>query len=170
MIFSEKIYFYLSFCPVFPHAFSGIPAGNNSQIPEILPFRPPPERTFTGFPRHFSRFCGGIRPIPGRTGVTFLITFYFQSQFWIIYIYGVQRFNRIEGVMQMVSYDRLWETMKKANISQYRLIKYYGVSAGQIGRLKKNMYVSTHTIDVLCNILRCNVEDVMEVKLDSEQP
>lgn len=60
--------------------------------------------------------------------------------------------------------------MKKANISQYRLIKYYGVSAGQIGRLKKNMYVSTHTIDVLCNILRCNVEDVMEVKLDSEQP
>ena len=66
----------------------------------------------------------------------------------------------------MVSYDRLWETMKRSNISQYRLIKYYGVSAGQIGRLKKNMYVSTHTIDMLCNILRCNVEDVMEVKLD----
>ena len=60
--------------------------------------------------------------------------------------------------------------MKKANISQFRLIKYYGVSAGQIGRLKKNMYVSPHTIYVLCNILRCNVEDVMEVKLDSEQP
>ncbi len=68
----------------------------------------------------------------------------------------------------MVSYDRLWETMKKSNISQYRLIKYYGVSAGQIGRLKKNMYVSTHTIDMLCNILRCNVEDVMEVKLDPD--
>ena len=58
--------------------------------------------------------------------------------------------------------------MKRSNISQYRLIKYYGVSAGQIGRLKKNMYVSTHTIDMLCNILRCNVEDVMEVKLDPE--
>ncbi len=68
----------------------------------------------------------------------------------------------------MVNYDRLWETMKKANVSQYRLIKYYGVSAGQIGRLKKNMYVSTHTIDMLCNILQCNVEDVMEVKLDPD--
>lgn len=68
----------------------------------------------------------------------------------------------------MVSYDRLWETMKKSNISQYRLIKYYGVSAGQIGRLKKNMYVSTHTIDMLCNILRCNVEDVMEVRLEPD--
>ena len=70
----------------------------------------------------------------------------------------------------MITYDKLWETMKKKQISQYRMIRYYGVSAGQLGRLKKNMYVSTHTIDVLCNILRCNVEDVMEVKLDSEQP
>lgn len=66
----------------------------------------------------------------------------------------------------MVKYTRLWETMKKKNISQYRLIKYYGISAGQIGRLKKNMYVSTHTIDVLCNILQCPVEDVMEVEFD----
>lgn len=69
----------------------------------------------------------------------------------------------------MVKYTRLWETMKKKNVSQYRLIKYYGISAGQIGRLKKNMYVSTHTIDVLCNILRCSVEDVMEVELDIEE-
>lgn len=66
----------------------------------------------------------------------------------------------------MVKYTRLWETMKQKNVSQYRLIKYYGISAGQIGRLKKNMYVSTHTIDVLCNILQCAVEDVMEVELD----
>lgn len=69
----------------------------------------------------------------------------------------------------MISYDRLWETMKKKNTSQYRLIKYYGVSAGQIGRLKKNMYVSTHTIDMLCNILQCRVEDVMEVRLDPQE-
>ena len=52
----------------------------------------------------------------------------------------------------MVTYDRLWETMKAKGVTQYRLIKYYGISAGQIGRLKKNMYVSTHTLDVLCNI------------------
>ena len=69
----------------------------------------------------------------------------------------------------MVSYDRLWETMKKKNTSQYRLVKYYGVSAGEIGRLKKNMYVSTHTIDMLCNILQCSVEDVMEIRLDDPQ-
>lgn len=63
----------------------------------------------------------------------------------------------------MVKYDRLWETMRKKEISQYRLIKYYNFSAGQIDRLKKNMYVSTHTIETLCSILRCPVQDVMEV-------
>ena len=61
-------------------------------------------------------------------------------------------------VIDMVTYDRLWETMKAKGVTQYRLIKYYGISAGQIGRLKKNMYVSTHTLDVLCNILKCPVE------------
>lgn len=66
----------------------------------------------------------------------------------------------------MVTYEKLWETMKAKNITQYRLIKYYGISAGQIGRLKKNMYVSTHTLDVLCNILKCQVEDIMEIRLD----
>ena len=67
----------------------------------------------------------------------------------------------------MVTYDRLWETMKTKGISQYRLIKYYGFSAGQIGRLKKNASVSTHTIDVLCTILNCRVEDIMEFRLDT---
>ena len=66
----------------------------------------------------------------------------------------------------MVKYTRLWETMKEKKVSQYRLIKYYGISAGQISRLKKNMYVSTHTIDVLCNILQCPVQDAMEVIYD----
>lgn len=68
----------------------------------------------------------------------------------------------------MISYARLWETMKKKNISQYRLIRYHGISTGQINRLKKNMNVSTHTIENLCRILDCQVQDVMEVILDDE--
>ncbi|WP_349947703.1 helix-turn-helix transcriptional regulator [Lacrimispora sp. BS-2] len=66
----------------------------------------------------------------------------------------------------MIVYDRLWETMKKKNISQYHLIKYCKVSAGQIGRLKKNNFVSTHTIDMLCRILDCDVEEIMEYRAD----
>lgn len=67
----------------------------------------------------------------------------------------------------MITYDKLWITMKEKDISQYRLIKYYGFSAGQIGRLKKNMYVSTHTLETLCSILNCNVEDIVEYRPDS---
>ena len=66
----------------------------------------------------------------------------------------------------MITYDKLWETMKKKEMTQYRLIKYYGISAGQIGRLKKKMYVSTHTIETLCDILDCRVEDIVEYRRD----
>lgn len=66
----------------------------------------------------------------------------------------------------MILYERLWETMKTKNISQYHLIKYHQFSAGQIGRMKKNAYVSTHTIETLCRILDCKVEDIMEYRPD----
>ncbi len=69
----------------------------------------------------------------------------------------------------MISYDRLWETMEKRKISQYRLIKEFGLSSGQMSRLKKNTYVSTHTLETLCRILDCRIEDVMEVSFEDEK-
>ena len=62
----------------------------------------------------------------------------------------------------MISYEKLWMTMKKRGITQYALIKKYGISPAQITRLKRNESVSTHTIEVFCKILDCGVEDVME--------
>lgn len=64
--------------------------------------------------------------------------------------------------MWMISYKRLWETMSKKGITQYALIHTYGISPGQITRLKRNESVSTHTIDMFCEILSCRVEDIME--------
>ena len=69
----------------------------------------------------------------------------------------------------MITYEPLWKTMKEKKVSQYRLIKTYGFSSGQINRLKKNQYVSTHTIGVLCTILKCSVEDVMEFRMDNSE-
>ncbi|MBE6572491.1 MAG: helix-turn-helix transcriptional regulator [Ruminococcaceae bacterium] len=62
----------------------------------------------------------------------------------------------------MISYDNLWRTMKEKGVSQYMLIKQYGVSPAQITRLKRNESVSTHTIEMFCKILKCKVEEVME--------
>lgn len=64
----------------------------------------------------------------------------------------------------MVSFAPLWETMRKKGISQYKLINHYGISAAQIDRIKKNMYVSTHTLEMFCEILDCKIEDVMEIQ------
>lgn len=61
----------------------------------------------------------------------------------------------------MIIYDKLWNTLKEKNISQYALIKHYGISPAQITRLKRNESVSIHTIDMFCEILQCNVEDIM---------
>ncbi|MCR5824601.1 MAG: helix-turn-helix transcriptional regulator [Lachnospiraceae bacterium] len=61
----------------------------------------------------------------------------------------------------MITYNPLWETMKKKKITQYALINKYHVSPGQITRLKRNESVSTHTIDMLCRILNCSVSSVM---------
>lgn len=62
----------------------------------------------------------------------------------------------------MISYEKLWHTMKIKGITQYVLIKQYGISPGQITRLKRNESVSTHTIDTFCRILQCDVSDVMQ--------
>ncbi|MBR4684085.1 MAG: helix-turn-helix transcriptional regulator [Spirochaetia bacterium] len=62
----------------------------------------------------------------------------------------------------MISYDRLWETMRQKGISQYTLIHKFNVSPGQLTRMKRNESVSTHTIEMFCSILQCRVEEVME--------
>ena len=64
-------------------------------------------------------------------------------------------------VILMISYDGLWEVMKKKGITQYALIKKYNISPAQITRLKRNESVSTHTIEMFCNILECDVGDIM---------
>ena len=63
----------------------------------------------------------------------------------------------------MISYEKLWKTMKEKGVTQYALIKTYHISPAQITRLKRNESVSTHTIEQFCRILHCRVEDVMEV-------
>lgn len=57
----------------------------------------------------------------------------------------------------MIRYDNLWNVMRERGLTQYALIKRYGVSPAQITRLKRNESVSTHTIDMFCRILVCSV-------------
>ena len=72
-------------------------------------------------------------------------------------------------VRNMMSYDKLWETMRRKGVTQYTLIRQHHVSPGQITRLKRNESVSTHTIETFCRILDCSVGDVMEYVPDQKE-
>lgn len=64
----------------------------------------------------------------------------------------------------MIVFDRLWNTMEEKGISQYKLINTYKFSKGQLDRLRKNNNISTHTLNTLCEILDCKLEDIAEYK------
>ena len=80
----------------------------------------------------------------------------FQLQFAAIHIKIKRR------GMKMITYDRLWQTMKQRGVSQYDLYTHYNVNRSQLNRLRHNENVEINTIDKLCNILQCRVEDIME--------
>lgn len=62
----------------------------------------------------------------------------------------------------MIKFDPLWKTMERRGITQYDLYTHYNVNRSQINRLRQNQNVEVNTIDKLCNILKCDVQDIME--------
>ncbi len=61
----------------------------------------------------------------------------------------------------MISYAPFYETLKKKNISTYKLITQHNISRSLLDRLKHNKPISTVTLDDLCTILHCRVEDII---------
>ncbi|WP_313133217.1 helix-turn-helix domain-containing protein [Anaerocolumna sp.] len=62
----------------------------------------------------------------------------------------------------MIVYERLWKTMDQKNITTYQLINKYHFSKGQIDRLKRNANIEMITINNLCRVLKCRIEDIAE--------
>jgi len=61
----------------------------------------------------------------------------------------------------MISYAPIWETMKRKGITTYALIKHHGFSRGTLDSLKQNRNISTATLNDLCRILSCEVEEIL---------
>lgn len=60
----------------------------------------------------------------------------------------------------MIIYDPLWDTLKKKGLSTYTLRVKFQISGSTVQRLRKNMSVSTNTLDDLCNLLDCSLSEV----------
>lgn len=62
----------------------------------------------------------------------------------------------------MISYAPLWRTMEKCSATTYTLQVKGGISSSTIRRLKAGDSVSTNTLDALCKILNCTIQDIVE--------
>ena len=60
----------------------------------------------------------------------------------------------------MIEYSPFWKTLKKSNESTYTLINKHHISSSTLDKLRKNKPLTTTTINDLCRILNCNIEDI----------
>lgn len=67
----------------------------------------------------------------------------------------------------MISYEPFWDTLEKSNENWYTLTKTHKMSFSTLTRLKNNQDVTTKTLDDLCRILECNIEDIIMYKKEN---
>ena len=65
-------------------------------------------------------------------------------------------------VINMISYEPLYDTLYKKGITEYHLIFKQGFSANTLHRIKKGEAISTKTLDALCYALECDVYDIIK--------
>ncbi|MDO4355853.1 MAG: helix-turn-helix domain-containing protein [Clostridia bacterium] len=66
----------------------------------------------------------------------------------------------------MISYRPFYETLLKKGITEYYLIFKQGIPSNTLHRMKHGKAITTTTIDTLCEILDCEVNDIIEYVKD----
>ncbi len=70
----------------------------------------------------------------------------------------------------MINYEPFWHTLEESNETTYTLITKYHISSAIIDKLRKNKPMNTTTINDLCRILHCNIQDIAQyVPSDEDQ-
>ena len=69
----------------------------------------------------------------------------------------------------MFNYDPLWKTLEAKEISQYQLIRDYSFSTGTLDTLRKNNSITMNTLHDICQMLQCNITDVVEFVEDKKE-
>lgn len=62
----------------------------------------------------------------------------------------------------MIDYSPFWKTLEKSSISTYSLINKHHISSAIIDKLRKNKPLNTTTLNDLCRILNCNIQDICQ--------
>lgn len=67
-----------------------------------------------------------------------------------------------------VSYNKLWKLLIDKNMKKKELAEAAGISNTLIAKLGKNENVTVDSLERICLALNCNIEDIIEVKNNSE--
>jgi putative transcriptional regulator len=66
-----------------------------------------------------------------------------------------------------VSYKRLFHLLIERDMTTTQLQQKAGFSSNIVPRMKRNGYVSLDTIESICRVLNCGVDDILEFVPDS---
>lgn len=70
----------------------------------------------------------------------------------------------------MIAYHPFWKTLKESSETTYTLINNHHISSATIDKLRKNKPMNTTTLNDLCRILNCRLEDIaVYVPSDKDQ-
>ncbi len=68
----------------------------------------------------------------------------------------------------MIIFDKLWSVMDEKGVSTYQLREKCGIDSKTVRRLRANENVETKTLNKLCTVLDCRLEDIAEYVPDEE--
>ena len=63
--------------------------------------------------------------------------------------------------MRKISYDPLLKKLVDAKMNRTELAKKAGISKGTMTKIGKNEYVAMEVIEKLCNVLDCDIVDIV---------
>ncbi len=67
----------------------------------------------------------------------------------------------------MIVFDKLWQVMRERGVSTYQLREKCGIDSKTVRRLRANDNMETKTLNKLCAVLSCKLEDIAEYIPDS---
>jgi DNA-binding Xre family transcriptional regulator len=66
------------------------------------------------------------------------------------------------GYQKMIVYNKLWNIMAEKGVTTYQLREKCGIDSKTVRRLKANENMETKTLNKICAVLSCRIEDIME--------
>lgn len=66
------------------------------------------------------------------------------------------------GGIIMIVFNKLWKVMEEKGVSTYMLREKCGIDSKTIRRLRANENIETKTLNKLCSVLKCRLEDIAE--------